>query len=126
MMDVTHVNDLNIALLNVSGIDTSLDLVVQYLETNNIYIILLTETFLTKGNLYSQWSQHHNYATIPGTARKGFGGLSFLIRPNFPYHVHALPSSSSYRLSIVIGSSLTLHGFYLHLLLCPFQFTNSC
>jgi hypothetical protein len=43
---------INLAMLNnVSGIFTSLDLVVQYLETNNIDLLLLTETFLLKGDL---------------------------------------------------------------------------
>lgn len=121
----TNLNSFKVAQLNVSGIDTSLDLVVQYLETHNIDIILLTETFLLRGQLYTHWSQHHNYAQTSGNARKGFGGLSFLIRPNFPFHVHPIPISSPHKLSIVIGSTLTLHGFYLPPTTLPFPVYQS-
>ncbi|KAL7329729.1 hypothetical protein PS15p_204779 [Mucor circinelloides] len=109
----------NLAMLNVSGISTSLDLVIQYIETNNIDILLLTETFLLKGDLFTQWAQHHQYATISGDASKGNGGLTFLIRPHFPYYVHRSTDTTTsttqqhHRLSIVIGNSLTIHGFYL-------------
>src|SRR6478736_5292784 len=88
--------NISLALLNVSGIDTSLDLVINYLETHHIDIILLTKTFLLRGNLFTKWTQHHNYAVIHGNAQKGTGGLSFLIRPGFPFHVHALPITSSH------------------------------
>lgn len=42
-------HNISLALLNVSGIDTSLDLVINYLETHHIDIILLTETCLPSG-----------------------------------------------------------------------------
>lgn len=107
---------INLAMLNVSGISTSLDLVVQFLETNNIDILLLTETFLLKGDLFTNWAQQHQYATISGDASKGNGGLTFLIRPHFPYYVHRSTESTLIqhnKLSIVIGNTLTIHGFYI-------------
>ncbi|KAI8636193.1 Endonuclease/exonuclease/phosphatase, partial [Parasitella parasitica] len=103
-------------MLNVSGISTSLDLVIQYLETHNIDILLLKETFLLKGDLFTNWTQHHQYATVTGDAYKGKGGLTFLVRPNFPYYVHRITDSTTNqhtKLSIVIGNTLTIHGFYL-------------
>ncbi|KAK4520598.1 Pyrimidine nucleotide transporter, mitochondrial [Mucor velutinosus] len=103
-------------MLNVSGISTSLDLVIHYIETHHIDILLLTETFLLKGDLFTQWAQHHQYATISGDASKGNGGLTFLIRPHFPHYVHRStdPTTTQHnKLSIVIGNSLTVHGFYL-------------
>lgn len=113
MIEVTSVNEIKIAMLNVSGINTSLDLVIRYIETKNIDVLLLTETFLTSGNLNSSWSQYHNYAQPHGAARKGFEGLTFLVRPNFPHHIHSLNCTNPFQLTIVIGSTLTLHGFYL-------------
>ncbi|KAK4520890.1 uncharacterized protein ATC70_006771 [Mucor velutinosus] len=103
-------------MLNVSGISTSLDLVIHYIETHHIDILLLTETFLLKGDLFTQWAQHHQYATISGDASKGNGGLTFLIRPHFPHYVHRStdPTTTQHnKLSIVIGNSLTVHGFHL-------------
>lgn len=112
--EITPVHTITIAMLNVSGINTSLDLVINYLETHqHIDILLLTETFLLQGELFSNWIQHHNYSIIHGNARNGSGGISFLIKPTFPYHVHALPTENRFTLSIVIGSTITLHGFYL-------------
>src|SRR5690348_5157111 len=113
MIEVTSVNEIKIAMLNVSGINTSLDLVIRYIETKNIDVLLLTETFLTSGNLNSSWSQYHNYAQPHGAARKGFEGLTFLVRPNFPHHIHSLNCTNHFQLTIVIGSTLTLHGYYL-------------
>lgn len=115
-MSMIDLQTINLAMLNVSGISTSLDLVVQYLETHNIDILLLTETFLLKGDLFTNWTQHHQYATVSGDAYKGKGGLTFLIRPNFPYYVHRITDTTTNqhnKLSIVIGNTLTVHGFYL-------------
>ena len=119
---------INLAMLNnVSGIFTSLDLVVQYLETNNIDILLLTETFLLKGNLFTNWAQQHQYATISGDASKGNGGLTFLIRPHFPFYVHRITDTTTQqhnKLSIIVGNSLTIHGFYLPPTLSYTDFQN--
>lgn len=56
--------------------------------------------------------QIHNYAWTSGNASAGFGGLTLLIRPDFPYHVHPHPHPNKYILTCSIGP-YTLYCLYL-------------
>jgi hypothetical protein len=89
--------------LNARGIDRLPDEIISFCVRQNIDIILLTETYLLTGNLHTTWTQHHNYATKAPNAHRGHGGLSILIRPDFPHHFHPHPITNSY----------TIHGLYL-------------
>ena len=101
-----------IAQLNANGIEKSPDVLIKYCTENKIDILLLTETFLLSGKLNTSWTQFHNYARTSGNAWVGFGGLSLLIRPDFPYHVHVHPHPNRYTITCTIGS-YTIHSLYL-------------
>ena len=102
-------NLLKIGLFNACGIDRCPDELLKVCSDDNVDLILLTETFLTRGKLYCPWKQFHNYAHIPDGCYRGHGGLSFLVRPDLPYHVHPLKVQDRYTLSIQIGP-YTIHG----------------
>ncbi|ORZ03104.1 Endonuclease/exonuclease/phosphatase, partial [Syncephalastrum racemosum] len=105
-------NRFKIGLLNAAGLNRSPDEVVNECHRRHVDIILLTETYHTSGNLFTDWQQFHTYALIPGNALRGFGGLSLLARPDLPFHIHHLPTDSPYVLSVRIGQ-YTIHGLYL-------------
>lgn len=102
----------NLAQLNASGIDRSPDEITKFCSSLNTDILLLTESYLTSGNLTTDWTQYHNYAIIPPNMHRGHGGLSILIRPDFPFHVHKLATTNPYQLSITIDR-YTIHSLYL-------------
>ena len=103
---------LKIAQLNANGIERSPDVLINYCTENNIDILLLTETFLLSGKLNTSWTQFHNYVWTSGNVWVGFGGLSLLIRLDFPYHVHVHPHPNRYTITCTTGS-YTIHSLYL-------------
>ncbi|KAF7720537.1 hypothetical protein EC973_007628, partial [Apophysomyces ossiformis] len=79
---------------------------------NSVDILLVTETFLSKGKIPScPWKQIHNYGQVISRVNCR-GGLSFFIRPDFPYPYKEYPITNPDTLSIGIGQ-YTLHGLYL-------------
>lgn len=46
---------IKIGLLNATGIEKSPDEIIDFCNNNNIDIILITETFLARGQLYTDW-----------------------------------------------------------------------
>jgi hypothetical protein len=109
---ITTKTPLKIAQLNANGIDRFPDEVTAFCNKKKTDIILLTETFLLKDNLYTEWTQYHNYATLPPNATRGHGGLSILARPDFPHHIHHHPNPNNYTITISIDK-YTIHGLYL-------------
>ncbi|CAO3600948.1 unnamed protein product [Absidia cylindrospora] len=67
----------------------------------------MDETYLLQDRL-----QYHNYAKQHPNAHRGHGGLSILIRPDFPHHVHHQPNTNDYTITITIDK-YTIHGLYL-------------
>ena len=64
------IDHVKIGLLNATGIEKSPDEIIEICNNNNIDIILITETFLVRGRLYSDWHQYHNYAKKPKKKKK--------------------------------------------------------
>lgn len=95
------------------------------METSYIDIALLIETFLLKGLLFINWTQYHNFATIRGDAQRGHGGLSFLVCPDFPYHMRFIPHHFQDQITITVGTTLTILGFYLPPTTMPFPVYQS-
>ena len=83
------IDRLTIGLLNAAGVLRSPDKIIKTCKQNNIDFIILTETFLERGRLTTDWLQHHNYAqpAVDGHGRPR-GGISLLVRPDLPHHVH--------------------------------------
>ena len=92
------IDRVKIGLLNATGIEKSPDEIIEFGNNNNIDIILITETFLVRGRLYSDWHQYHNYATQPNPKKRGEGGLSLLVRPDLNLHIHHLPNKNRFTL----------------------------
>lgn len=106
-------NTIRFAMFNAGGIERSVDDLIHRCEQNHIDFILITETYLLEGaQLNTTWFQHHNHATIHGNALRGHGGLSLLVRPTFPFHIHPhLPHRSKYVLTFSLGD-YKFHGVY--------------
>ena len=115
---------IKIAHLNANGVERSLDVIINYCTEQNIDILLLTETFLLSGKLNTSWTQYHNYAWTSGNAWVGFGGLTLLICPDFPYHVHIHLYPNRYTITCTIGS-YTIHSLYLPPSLTLNQYTET-
>lgn len=109
----SYIPSLRFATFNAAGINRTPDEITKFCTQQHIDFILITETYLSEGQkLYTEWIQHHNFAKIPGEARRGFGGISLLIRPDFPYHIHPqLPHRSDFILSFSLGP-YKFHGVY--------------
>ena len=106
------IDQLKIGLLNATGVAKSPDEIIKFCNNNNIDLILITETFLIRGRLQTDWLQYHNYAIQPDIKKRGQGGISLLVRPNLNLHIHHLPNTSRFSLSFQIGI-YTFHGLYL-------------
>lgn len=106
---ITH--RLHIAQFNAAGLLRSPDELINLCTNDNIDMIFLNETYLTHGRLNTTWTQYHNYALRPDNASRGFGGVSLLVRPDFPHHVHMHQIISPYVLTITVGN-YTFHGCY--------------
>ena len=106
------IDHLKIGLLNATGVAKSPDEIIEFCNNNNIDIILITETFLVRGRLYTDWHQYHNYAIQPNPKKRGQGGISLLVRPSLNLHIHHLPIINRFTLSFRIGL-YTFHGLYL-------------
>ncbi|KAG1320854.1 hypothetical protein G6F62_011120 [Rhizopus arrhizus] len=82
--------------------------------------VLITETWLLPPNKYpTHWKLFHTYGIkIQPLATKGKQGISLLINPTCPYHVHHLPNGDmsifQYKLSFIIADTL-VHCVYLPL-----------
>ena len=106
------INRLKIGLFNTNGLNRSTDEIIQQCQLHHIDIILLTETFLVRGRLNTDWIQLHTYAIQEAHHDKGFGGLTLLVRPDLNLHVHQLPYHNNHTLSFRLGD-YTFHGLYL-------------
>ena len=106
------IDHLKIGLLNATGIEKSPVEIIEFCNSNNIDLILITETFLVRGRLYTDWFQYHNYVIQPNPKKRGQGGISLLVWPNINIHIHQLPNQNSFTLSFKIGM-YTFHGLYL-------------
>ena len=106
------IDHLKIGLLNATGVAKSPDEIIEFCNNNNIDLILITETFLVRGRLYTDWHQYHNYAIQPNPKKRGQGSISLLVRPTLNLHIHHLPIINRFTLSFRIGL-YTFHGLYL-------------
>ncbi|KAG2223203.1 hypothetical protein INT45_011549 [Circinella minor] len=106
------VDHLQIGLLNATGVEKLPDDIIEFCNNNNIDLILITETFLVRGRLYTDWHQYHNYAIQPNPKKRGQGGISLLVCPTLNIHIHHLPNINGFTLFFRIGL-YTFHGLYL-------------
>lgn len=109
----SYLPTIRFAMFNAGGIKRSPDELTKHCKKHRIDFILVTEIYLKEDQkLYTDWIQHHNFAKVPGEARRGFGGISLLIRPDFPYHIHPeLLHRSDFVLSFTLGP-YKFHGVY--------------
>ncbi|KAG1052341.1 hypothetical protein G6F43_005514 [Rhizopus delemar] len=81
-------------------------------------VLLITEAWHLPSNKYpTHWKKFHTYGIkLQPLATKGHQGISLLINPTCPHHVHHLPnddmSISQYKLSFIIADTL-IHCVYL-------------
>lgn len=102
---------ITIAQFNAAGLNRSLDELINLCNNDNIDMVFLNETYLTHGRLNTEWKQFHNYALQSENATRGFGGVSLLVRPDFPYHTNMHPITSPYVLTVTLGM-YTIYGCY--------------
>ena len=103
---------IKLGLFNATGVHKSPEEIINFCQEHDIDIILITETFLTQGRLYTDWLQYHNYAIRPDVRFRAQGGLSLLVRPELNLHIHQLPNPNRHTLSFQIGT-YKFHGLYL-------------
>lgn len=104
---------LTLATLNVRNISHNLVGVIDACQDANVDIIFLCETYHKRGHLPCAWTQYHNYAARgDGDSHFVKFGLSFLVRPQFPYEVHQVSTIHGEVLTLKVGP-YTLHGVYL-------------
>ncbi|KAG1225571.1 hypothetical protein G6F63_008289 [Rhizopus arrhizus] len=108
---------INITLFSATGLAKQAISPILHLAQSSS-VLLITETWLLPPNKYrTHWKQFHTYGikTQP-LATKGHQGISLLINPICPYHVHHLPndntSVSQYKLSFISADTL-VHCVYL-------------
>lgn len=106
------INQLTIGLLNAAGINRSLDEVVRHCTNMNVDLLILNETYLTRGRLHTHWQQYHNYAQRPENDTRGFGGISVLLNPAFSTYIHVHAITTPYVLTFNV-SQYTIHALYL-------------
>ncbi|KAG1572131.1 hypothetical protein G6F47_013622 [Rhizopus delemar] len=109
---------ITITLFNATGLAKQAISPILHLAQSSS-VLLITETWLLPPNKYpTHWKQFHTYGIkLQPLATKGHQGISLLINPTCPYHVHHLPndddmSISQYKLSFIIADTL-VHCVYL-------------
>jgi hypothetical protein len=115
-------NRLSIGLFNTRGISSSIDELIREAEASGIDVLVVTETMLLPPTrIPTHWTQHHLYGTSREGTFRGFGGISILIRPNFPFHIYApTPTQSLYQYPFRIGP-YTFYALYLPPSLSPVE-----
>ena len=106
------IDQITIGLFNATGIDHSPDELLQFCNDHHINLIIITETFLTRGNLYTNWHQYHNYAIQSDPQHRGQDGISLLVRPDLNLHIHHTPNLNQYTLTFRLGD-YTIYALYL-------------
>ncbi|KAG1464647.1 hypothetical protein G6F46_002674 [Rhizopus delemar] len=113
-----HMSPITITLFNATGLAKQAISPILHLAQFSS-VLLITETWLLPPNKYpTHWKQFHTYGIkLQPLATKGHQGISLLINPICPYHVHYLPndddmSISQYKLSFIIADTL-VHCVYL-------------
>ncbi|KAI9250592.1 hypothetical protein BDA99DRAFT_445011, partial [Phascolomyces articulosus] len=102
---------------NMSDIIIAINSILSF--TPSTHLLFLTETWLLSPNRYpTNWKQYHEYGDRPtSTSRRGHLGISLLVNPDCPFHVHVLSNNNStpfskYHLSCIVANTL-IHCLYL-------------
>ncbi|KAI9490832.1 hypothetical protein BDB00DRAFT_768221 [Zychaea mexicana] len=110
-------NNIILNIFNTTGLRRqAIDSILHHIP--DTHLLFLVETWLLSPNrYYTSWKQYHVYGNRPTpTATRGHLGISLLINPTCPYHVHILPNTASsypdYHLSCIVANTL-IHCVYL-------------
>ncbi|KAI7858778.1 Endonuclease/exonuclease/phosphatase [Circinella umbellata] len=108
---------ITLTIFNITGLrKQAIDSVISY--TTSTDLLFLTETWLISPNkYYTSWTQYHTYGIRSTTENsRGRLGISLMVNPSCPYHVHFLPNTPSpyslYSLSCIVANTL-IHCVYL-------------
>ena len=111
-------HNITLSIFNTTGLNRSaINSILSF--TPSTHLLFLIETWLLSPNRYpTNWTQYHTYGERPTPiSRRGHLGISLLINPRCPFHVHLIPQTNSspfskYLLSCIVANTL-IHCIYL-------------